>query len=145
MTSRREVLAGAALAGLLVPLATRAKAAAEHHDHNVRHQALIDVALKCVGVGDVCLAHCVEYLGRGETSLKDCMVSVIEMLPMCTVLARYAALDARRLKEFTEVCISVCDDCAKKCERHAADHEPCKICGEACRECIEVCKVLITA
>ena len=144
-TSRRDVLAGAAMAGLLLPLATGAKAATGSHDHHARHQALIDVGLKCVGVGDVCLAHCIEDMGKGDTSLKDCMVSVIEMLPMCTVLARYAALDAKRLKEFAEVCITVCDDCAKECEKHAADHEPCKVCGEACRECIDACKALITA
>lgn len=146
--SRRAVLAGTAAAGLAIPLATVAQAegAHDHHDHGgTHHRKLIETALDCVGRGDSCAAHCVELMGDGDTSLKDCLVSVNAMLPMCATLARYAASDAKRLKQLAKVCIDICDDCAKACETHAAEHEVCKLCGESCEACIKACENLVTA
>lgn len=143
--SRREILAGAALAGLAVPLAGRAAAKSEHQHHGSHHAELTRLALDCVGHGEACVAHCVKVLGTGDPSLADCLVTVNAMLPMCAALARYAATDAKRLKQLAKVCIDVCDDCAKECEKHAAEHEECKVCGESCVACIKACKKLIAA
>ena len=142
--SRREILAGAALAGLAVPLVTTARAETGHHHHGKGHKELTELALACVGYGEACVAHCIQVMGEGDTSLKDCLTSVNEMLPMCAALARYAAVDAKRLKQLARVCIDVCDDCAVECEKHA-DHEECKLCGEACRACIKACEDLVAA
>lgn len=143
--NRRDVLAAAALAGLAGPLVTAARAETAHHDHGDGHQALTDLALTCVGRGEACVAHCIQVMGEGDTSLRDCLTSVNEMLPMCATLARYAAVDAKRLKRLARVCIDVCDDCAAECEKHARDHVECKVCGEACRFLIEACKDLVAA
>lgn len=143
VTSRRDVLAGAAMAGLVVPLATKAMAETAHHHHSAGHQELTDLALTCVGRGEECVAHCVQVMGDGDTSLKDCLTSVNEMLPICATLARYAALNAKQLKQLAKVCSDVCDDCAKECEKHAAEHEECKVCGEACNTLTAALKNLI--
>ncbi|ODR96858.1 hypothetical protein AUC70_13805 [Methyloceanibacter stevinii] len=144
VASRRELLAGAALAGLAMPLAGSAAQAAHEH-HGGGHKDLTKLALDCVGYGEACVAHCIKVLGTGDTSLTDCLVSVNAMLPMCATLARYAVTDAKRLKELARVCIDVCDDCAKECDKHAAEHEECKACGDACNACIKACKKLIAA
>ena len=81
-----------------------------------------------MGLGEACVADCIKVLSTGDTSLADCLVSVNAMLPMCTALARYAATDAKRLKDLAAVCITVCDDCAKECEKHADKHAECKAC-----------------
>jgi hypothetical protein len=60
-------------------------------------------------------------------------------------LARYAATDAKRLKDLAAVCITVCDDCAKECEKHADKHAECKACGDACDACIKACKDIVDA
>jgi len=145
-TSRRELLAGAAIAGLAIPLAGTAVAAETGHEHHgAHHPELTKLALDCVGLGEACVAHCIKVLGTGDTSLTDCLISVNAMLPMCAALARFAASDAKRLKELAAVCIDVCDDCAKECEKHADHHEECKACGDACVDCIKACEDLIAA
>ena len=145
--SRRAVLVGAAVAGLMTPLAKARAAEVEHHHHGGAwpHQNLIDAGLTCVNRGEVCVAHCIDLLGRGDTSLKDCIKAVSAMTPMCALLARYAALDAPRLKELAKVCLGVCDDCAAECKKHADKHEVCKACQESCEACAKACKELIGA
>ena len=145
ITNRRDLLVGAALAGLAVPIARSAAAETghEHHEHHAAHHPeLTKLALDCVGLGEACVAHCIKLLGTGDTSLTDCLISVNAMLPMCAALARFAASDAKRLEELAAVCIDVCDDCAKECETHP-EHAECKACGEACVACIDACKDLI--
>jgi Cys-rich four helix bundle protein (predicted Tat secretion target) len=150
LLSRRAVVAASLAAGLVLP-ATRARAemmtGSEHHHHGgaASHQGLIDTALACVNRGEVCIAHCLDLLGQGDTSLADCSKAVAAMTPMCALLARYAALDAPRLKELAKVCIDVCDDCAKACEKHASKHEACKACQASCQDCIKACKDLTAA
>lgn len=155
-TNRRELLAGAALAGLALPLAgTAAAAESGHHDHTSHgshgghsgphHPELTKQALNCVGLGEACVEHCIRVMSTGDTSLTDCLIAVNAMLPLCATLARYAASDAKRLKELAGVCIDVCDDCAVECEKHADHHEECKVCGEACRDLITSLKQLTAA
>ena len=145
-TSRRAVLTSAAVAGLMLPFVRNASAVTSgHHDHHTKHQELIDLALTCVGRGEVCAKHCIDVLGTGDTSLKDCLISVNEMIPMCNTLSRFAALEAKRLEQLAKVCIDVCNDCAKECEKHAEEHEECKVCGEACVDIVKACEALIAA
>jgi Cys-rich four helix bundle protein (predicted Tat secretion target) len=97
-----------------------------------KYQDLIDAAFMCENRGEVCVDHCVKQLGMGDTSLKDCLSSVAAMLPMCTTVARFAALDAPRLKEVTKLCVDVCTDCEKECRKHEEHHAQCKNCAESC-------------
>ncbi len=155
--TRRSVIRGLTVAatGLLVATEAVAQAAGgaagghDHHQHaghdGARHKALIDVALKCVGSGEVCLDHCYKLLGTGDTSLKDCVRTVSAMLPMCAALIRFAALDASRLKELAKLCIDVCADCETECKKHQEHHALCRACAESCAECIGACKKLIAA
>ena len=79
--TRRSV--GLATAGLVAAAAGGSRLAAEEKhehsqsqgagDHNsgTSHKALIQSALHCVNEGEVCLNHCMNLLGAGDTSLKD--------------------------------------------------------------------------
>ncbi len=115
---------------------------AGHGSDAAAHQPLLDAALACLNTGNVCMEHCIRQLGAGDTSLKECIKTVSVMLPMCETLARLAALDAPRLKEFAKVCADVCDDCEKECRKHA-HHAQCKNCGEACEDCSAECRKLL--
>ena len=142
--ARRQVLKlasalGAGLAGAVLTSSNQADAqAADHAAHAghtagpAKYQDLIDAALLCVNRGEVCIDHCVKQLGTGDTSLKDCMASVVTMGPMCTAVARFAAFDAPRLKEVTKLCVDVCVDCEKECRKHEEHHVQCKNCAESC-------------
>lgn len=115
------------------------------HDMGAKHQALINSANACLNKGEVCIAHCIELVKGGDTSLADCMKSVQGMLPMCAALVRLAALDAPRLKAFVAVCKDVCADCAAECKKHADKHAACKACMDSCDACIKDCKALLDA
>ncbi|MFA5951255.1 MAG: four-helix bundle copper-binding protein [Hyphomicrobium sp.] len=150
-TSRRSVLAGALVASAgLTAVLSRAFAGDPTHDHMdgggaSPNGALIIAATDCVRNAEICAAHCVAALATGDTSLKDCHRAVLAMQPMCSALARFAAIDAPRLKELAKLCIDVCDDCEKQCKKHAEHHAVCKACGEACAACIKECRTLIGA
>lgn len=153
----RRAMISAGLAGSLavaaVLAAEPARAEGEHDHHaghaastaadSAKHQALIDIAAKCVARGEACLNHCIALMSTGDTSLKDCIRTVSVMLPMCGALMRVAGLDATRLKDVAKVCIDVCDDCVKACKPHIEHHALCKACSDSCMECIDACKKVI--
>ncbi len=144
---RRAVLGLAAAGAATMAMTSEASAEHDHSKmgHGAKNQALIDAALACVNRGEVCLEHCMRLIADGDTSIKDCMRTVSAMLPMCTALAKMAALDARRLKDFVKVCRDVCADCEDECKKHADKHAQCKACQDSCAACIKECKALIDA
>jgi Cys-rich four helix bundle protein (predicted Tat secretion target) len=157
--SRRGALAlvGAAAAGVasLTGLASRSEAQdhSEHDAHDigssdmskVARQAVIAAALLCVQRGEACIPHCIDLMAKGDASLKGCLKNVSAMMPMCSTLARFAALDAPRLKELAKLCSDVCEDCEKECKKHAQHHEVCRMCAESCAACVKECKKLVDA
>lgn len=161
--NRRSLLAagGVLLAGTTGLLATTKTAQAEpadphagHEDHashdghgqtSSQHQAVVDAALDCVAKGEACVPHCIELTAKGDTSLVECLKSVLAMMPMCTAVARLAALDAPRLKELAKLCDDVCADCEKVCRKHAEHHAVCKACAEACASFVRESKKLTGA
>jgi Cys-rich four helix bundle protein (predicted Tat secretion target) len=148
---------GLATTGLLATAAGATTLSAQTtHDHGASHdaggthqgaahKALVEAALHCVNKGEVCLNHCVTQMGSGDTSLKDCLATVAVMLPMCTTLARVAAMDAKRLKDIAAVCIDICRDCEEECRKHEQHHAECKACAESCAACIAECKKVTDA
>jgi Cys-rich four helix bundle protein (predicted Tat secretion target) len=161
--SRRTLLAagGGLLAGGAGLLASARVAQAQedpHAGHNMdhdgheghgksasQHQALLDAALDCVAKGEACVPHCIELTAKGDTSLVECLKSVLAMMPMCTAVARLAALDAPRLKELAKLCGEVCADCETVCRKHAEHHAVCKACAEACASFVKESKKLTGA
>lgn len=154
IVSRRSALAlgGAAVAGLSALAASSASVLAQDHDHShhdhtghdnaghdhgghkpdTQHQAVIDRAMDCVAKAEACVSHCIASLAKGDTSLAECLESVLGMMPMCTAVARLAALDAPRLKDVAKLCADICVDCEKVCRKHEAHHAVCKACADAC-------------
>ena len=115
----------------------------DHAMHGAKHKALIDTASSCLAKGEICVAHCIDLIKGGDTAMADCMKSVSIMMPMCAALVRLAAMDAKRLKEFTAVCKDVCADCEAEGKKHAEKHAVCKACMDSCTACIKECKALL--
>lgn len=88
----------------------------------------------------------------GEKDLAD-MVRCIRLCLHCTdvciattgVLSRPAGYDPKVVRPLLESCVAICTSCGDECERHARDHEHCRICGEACRQCESACRKLLGA
>jgi Cys-rich four helix bundle protein (predicted Tat secretion target) len=151
---RREFLTSvAALATVVAATGVRA----ESHEHpapttgpaaaprDPKLAAVVEAAQGCVGAGEACIRHCVDLLGQGDTSLEDCLRSVLETSAVCTSLVRvasYANAPTPTLRAYVAACARYCRDCAEVCEKHAEHHEPCKLCMEACERCAKACEAL---
>ena len=145
--SRRSLLGmGVALGAGAVGLATgNASAAAHMHgDHeNVgaeKEMSMVDVAAKCIAMGEKCHALGLKVLSTGDASMADCNRAVSVMLAVCHAVARMAALQSERLPDIVNVALHTCDDCRIECEKHADHHPECKACGEACAKMVEAMK-----
>jgi protein SCO1/2 len=116
--------------------------APEHTGHG-RHAALVASVKACVAKGEACIKHCIALLNQGDTSLVDCLKTVTAMIPICRALERYAVIDAKHLRELSQLCITVNEECEAECRKHADHHTSCRDCADACTACITECNKLL--
>ncbi len=79
----------------------------------------------------------VERLGRCIRLTLDCAEACSTTGP---ALARRTAANAVLLHRMAETCAELCRTCAAECDRHAEEHEHCRLCAEACRTCETACQ-----
>lgn len=149
---RRNMLKGAGVLGLgaLAGGAAATMAGASqvfaadmsHHHHGetgTKNKAMLDATYDCIQTGHECIAHCIELIKAGDTSIVDCMASVQETIAFCTAHVAISTGNSKYLNEMCELAIKICGDCQKQCEKHSK-HPQCKACGEACAACVRECK-----
>ncbi|HSV28865.1 MAG TPA: four-helix bundle copper-binding protein, partial [Candidatus Omnitrophota bacterium] len=56
------------------------------------------------------------------------------------VATRRSGSNEQVIRAMLDACATACRLCAEECERHASDHEHCRICAEACRNCEDACQ-----
>ena len=144
---RRDVLlgvSGAALAGLAVSPALAAHHEQAEHTHGdaPKHRTLVLAAQACVGIGAMCLKHCLNLFATGDTSLSACAARIQEMNAVSEALGVLAAADSAQLKAFVPVCIAVHDACEQECRKHT-HHPLCMETAEACATVTAECKKLM--
>ena len=144
---RRDVLLGvpgAALAGLAASpaLAAHHEQAEHARDATPKHRALVLAAQACVGVGAMCLKHCLNLFATGDTLLSACAARIQEMNAVSDALGVLAAADSAQLKAFIPVCIAVHDVCEEECRKHA-HHPLCIETAEACAAVTAECKKML--
>lgn len=150
---RRLLLGGSAVAALAAMGSGGAVFAQGKHVHpetakspgqaHGRHGALIAALKACISKGEACVKHCIALLNKGDTSLVDCLKTTTAMLPICRALERYAAIDAKHLRELAQLCVVVNQECEAECQKHADHHTACRECADACTACITECTKVI--
>lgn len=97
-----------------------------------------DCAEACVVCADACLAE------PDVQQLRQCIRFNLDCADVCGTAG---ALASRRTGSNIEVvramlgtCADACRVCAEECERHAQQHQHCKVCAEACRSCERACR-----
>lgn len=110
-------------------------------------KALLDALAKCISAGEVCQAHCVEELGKGNVSMANCNKRVHEMLAMCRATQTLAALGSSLLPQAAATCAAACKACAEACGEHKEHfahgmHMACKDCMESCQACEKACSAV---
>ena len=146
--NRRQFIGGTAAISLAA--ATTLANAHGHHDHGSHshaanstdnaYEAARKAAGHCVAAGQVCLAHCITLLSKGDTSMKDCAAAANQMLALCGAMQNLAAQNSRLTPSLAKVCIEACKQCAAACQKHTAHHAECKACYESCTDCIKECE-----
>ena len=147
LINRRDVLlgvSGAALAGLVASpaLAAHHEQAEHAHDATPKHRDLVLIAQACVGIGSMCLKHCLNLFATGDTSLSACAARIQEMNAVSEALGVLAAADSAQLKAFIPVCIAVHDACEAECRKHT-HHPLCIETAEACAKVTAECKKVL--
>ena len=116
---------------------------ADQHKHHTthRHGTFAMAAANCQVAGDACIAHCLEMFATGDTSMAACAAAVNSMLAVCNMLGTLAASNSPHLKTAATLCLAVCTDCKRECDKHLK-HAECKACADACETMIVEAKKL---
>jgi hypothetical protein len=84
---------------------------------------------------------------QNVTEMVRCIRLCLDCIDICTatvgIIGRQTEYDAVVARPLLQACVAVCTSCAEECERHAAMHEHCRVCGEACRRCEQACRALL--
>jgi hypothetical protein len=101
-------------------------------------EACFDCAQACTSCADACVA---------EPTVRDlvqCIRLDLDCADICVatgqVATRRAGGDVTVIRSLLGACELACARCAAECERHAQQHDHCRICGEACRGCEQACR-----
>lgn len=141
---RREMLlaSGGAVLAATVGQAFASENANEHQHQHIKSQSknvdLVKAANDCVLAVEPCLASCIEVLGTGDKTMRECAESIIELGAVCTALMKSAAIGAKHLKQIAAVAKQVCLSCEEQCLKHK-EYQQCLDCANACKKCAEVC------
>jgi len=94
-------------------------------------------AQTCTACADACLAE------DAVAELRQCIRLNLDCADLCATIGRIVTrgtgLNESLLAEILNSCALVCRLCGDECDRHAADHEHCRLCAAACRRCAEAC------
>jgi len=100
--------------------------------------AAYDCAQTCTSCADACVAE--DMVAR----LRQCIRLNLDCADVCDAFAR---LGSRRtgsneevIRKLLEACITACRLCGDECQRHASQHEHCRVCAESCRGCETACQ-----
>lgn len=110
-----------------------------HHHGGNKYQALIDATAGCLNAGEICLAHCIQLLGEGDTSMAECARNVNQMLAVCRAVHDLAAQESSFLPAMAKIAAETCKACMQACKKHADKHQQCKDCMNSCETCSKEC------
>jgi hypothetical protein len=76
--------------------------------------------------------------------LRQCIRLNLDCADVCAATAQLAnrrtGSNEEVIRKMLDACTAACRACAEECERHAAQHEHCRICADACRRCELACQ-----
>jgi hypothetical protein len=98
-------------------------------------------AQTCTACADACLAESM------VDQLRQCIRLNLDCADIC---AATGAMGSRRtgsnvevLRAAIQTCAKACRVCGQECERHAGEHEHCRICANSCKRCAEACEAAL--
>jgi hypothetical protein len=100
-------------------------------------------AQACTTCADACLSE------PDVANLRVCIGLNLACAHVCQLtgmhLSRPSSLDVELSRAILLACIQACRSCGEECERHAEQHEHCRVCAESCNRCESACEDAIAA
>jgi hypothetical protein len=94
-------------------------------------------AQTCIACADACLGE------KTVAKLLQCIRLNQDCAGVCeatgAVATRRTGSNQELIRSMLDACALACRVCGEECERHASEHEHCRICAESCRRCEEAC------
>ena len=104
-------------------------------------EACFACAQTCTSCADACVAE------DGVAQLRQCIRLNLDCADVCNstgaLASRRAGSDREVLRAMIETCALTCRVCAEECEKHAGQHEHCRVCAAGCRRCEQACTAAI--
>jgi hypothetical protein len=105
---------------------------------------------ECLACFQCCVADADADLAEDDVAeMRRCIRLCLDCADVCDatarLLSRQTHYDADSARAQVSSCWELCAICARECERHAGQHEHCRICAESCRSCEEVCSEVLKA
>ena len=123
--NRRDIIKTAAVgAGLATSQAFAAKA--------TEKKALVRLLQDCGYASQVCIQHCNAELSKGNKSLAECSVSVLETNRLVETFLHLVTLQSTFQEDMAPVLYKALAKCSKACKKHAHHHMECKNCMDSC-------------
>lgn len=105
----------------------------------------LEACSSCADVCNTCADACL-----AEPMVKE-LVRCIRLNLDCSAICAATASALARLNEpewsviaaQLRACQLACAACAAECEKHAAQHQHCRVCAESCRRCEQACAALL--
>jgi Cys-rich four helix bundle protein (predicted Tat secretion target) len=146
--NRRNLLAGAGILSTMmlsgISFADEKKADKTGPISKDKLKKATDAAFDCIKKGEACTAHCLDMIASGDTSMKDCLPTLANMMAACAAFAKigtYNSAKPEAMRHLASACADLCKDCAESCKTHA-EHAVCKVCMDACNKCAEACTAM---
>jgi hypothetical protein len=108
-------------------------------------EALVRCIDECYACAQACTA-CADACVAAEMveQLRQCIRLNLDCADVClatgALASRRTGSNERILGQMLQVCAAACRVCGEECQRHAGQHEHCRICAEACRRCEQACQ-----
>ena len=111
-----------------------------------------DRLLQCI---EECYSCAQTYTKCADACLAESMVDQLRQcirlnLDCADICAATGAMASRRtgsnvevLRTVIQACEQACRRCGEECERHAGEHQHCRICAESCKRCADACRAAL--
>jgi hypothetical protein len=104
-------------------------------------ESCYDCAQACVACADACLAESMVQ------QLTQCVRLNLDCADICaaagSIATRRTGSNEQVFRSVLEACALACRLCQAECERHANQHEHCRICAAACEDCAGACQAAL--
>lgn len=106
---------------------------------NPKYQNCIDACNGCMEACEVCASACLK-IDDGRM-MERCIRLCHDCSDCCVLASQYMSRDSEFVKQIcNNPLITICEECARECDKHAGHMDECKKAADACRICADECR-----